>query len=55
MALDEPEINEKPFTVNGLEVLISDNLKGFMEGTVVDFISSPYGDMFTVENDLTGC
>jgi Fe-S cluster assembly iron-binding protein IscA len=55
LALDEPQANEKSVNVNGLDVLIDDNIKGFAQDSVVDFISSPYGEMFTVENGLGEC
>ena len=55
LALDEPEANEKTMTVNGIEVLVEKGLQGFAEGTFVDFISSPYGETFTVDTGLGDC
>ena len=55
MALDEPETNEKAVPVNGLEVLIDEDVRSFTEGKVVDYISSPYGETFTVENPYEPC
>lgn len=55
LALDEPDTNEKAVPVNGLDVLIADELRQFTEESVVDFISSPHGAMFTVESGYSNC
>ncbi len=55
LALDEPEKDETAVPVNGIELLVDKDIRSFTEGTVVDFLSSPYGEMFTVENGLAGC
>ena len=48
MALDEPEENEKPLTINGIDVLIADFARPFVEGMVVDYVTDPYGEGFVV-------
>lgn len=55
LALDEPETNEKPVPVNGLDVLISEEIKAIAERTVVDYIKSPMGEMFDIDTGLSGC
>jgi hypothetical protein len=55
LALDEPETNEKPVSVNGIDILVEEQLKGFADITFVDFISSPYGETFTVDTGLGEC
>ena len=51
LALDEPNNNELPIQVNGLDVLISDKVKGFADGSLIDYINSPVGEGFTISND----
>lgn len=44
-----------PVQVNGLDVLISDKVKGFAEGSLVDYTKSSYGEGFTIRNANSGC
>jgi Fe-S cluster assembly iron-binding protein IscA len=55
LALDEPEADEKTIDIDGFNFLIDKEIGGFIEGAIVDFISSPHGEMFTVDNGVTGC
>ena len=50
MALDEPEENEIPVQINGLDVLISDMVKPFIDGNVLDYRKSPGGEGFIIES-----
>lgn len=55
MALDEPNGNEAPIQVNGLDVLISEKVKTFADGSLVDYVSSPIGEGFTIRNGNSSC
>jgi Fe-S cluster assembly iron-binding protein IscA len=55
LALDEPNGNEVPTKVNGLDVLIADKVKGFADGSTVDYIQSPHGEGFAINNGKSGC
>lgn len=48
MALDEPEDNEQPVQVNGIDVLIEDTAKPFTDGMKVDYVKEPQGEGFVV-------
>jgi hypothetical protein len=41
LALDEPYGDEKPTQVNGLDFLISDEVKMFADKSSLDYMSSP--------------
>ena len=55
MALDEPEDNEQPVNVNGIDVLIADFAKPLMDGTAIDYISQPQGEGFIITGAGGGC
>ena len=55
LALDEPEKDEKPYPINGIDVLMEEDIKSFADGKLVDYLSSPYGETFTVENPYGAC
>lgn len=48
MALDEPKENEQPVQVNGIDVLIADFVKPFIDGITLDYINKPNGEGFIV-------
>jgi len=48
MALDEPEKDEQPMQINGIDVLISGVVKPFAGDTVVDYVSYPDGEGFVI-------
>ncbi len=48
MALDEPQENEKPIQVNGIDVLVADFARPYIDGTIVDYIHEPHGEGFTI-------
>jgi Fe-S cluster assembly iron-binding protein IscA len=49
MALDEPQENEQPVTVNGIEVLMADFARPYAEGVVVDYVTNPYSEGFIID------
>jgi Fe-S cluster assembly iron-binding protein IscA len=55
LVLDEPNENEILTQVNGLDVLISDDIKGYTNGSLVDYESSPYGEGFTIGTSYACC
>jgi len=38
MALDEPEENEQPVHVNGINILIADYVRPFFDGATIDYV-----------------
>lgn len=55
LALDEPNDDEVLVQVNGLDVIIGEKVKGFAEGSLVDYTKSSYGEGFTIRNVNSGC
>ncbi len=55
LALDEPDDNEATTQVNGIDVLISDDVKGYAKNSVVDYGNSPYGERFTINSGNSCC
>jgi Fe-S cluster assembly iron-binding protein IscA len=49
MTLDEPEDNEQPVKVNGIDVLIADVARDLVGETVVDYISQGEGGGFVIK------
>lgn len=48
MALDEPLENEQPLQINGLNVLISDNVIPFTDGNTLDYVKYADGEGFII-------
>jgi len=48
LALDEPNENEETIQVNNTDVLISDVVKVFADGSTIDYVNSPYGEGFII-------
>jgi Fe-S cluster assembly iron-binding protein IscA len=55
MALDEPEENEKPVQINGLDVLIADFVRPFTDGNKLDYVKNPDGEGFVMESGSSCC
>ena len=49
MALDEPQKNEQPLQVNGIDVLADDSIRQYLEGTVIDYVKRPDAEGFIIE------
>jgi Fe-S cluster assembly iron-binding protein IscA len=49
MALDELKENEKPFQVNGIDVLMEDFAQALTDNTVIDYVDEPSGKGFVVK------
>jgi len=48
LALDELKAEEQRTKINGIEFLIADDILPFTEGNVIDYVSSAYGEGFTI-------
>lgn len=55
LVLDGPEGNEKPIQINGLDVLMSDKVKGLANGSLVDYISLPDEEGFIIRSGKSAC
>ena len=54
LALDEPNGDEKPTQVNGLDFLIGDEVKMFADRSSLDYMSSPY-EGFIIRPGYSSC
>jgi Fe-S cluster assembly iron-binding protein IscA len=55
MALDEPSENEQTVEVDGIDVLITDDVKPYASGNVLDWVDA-YGDEgFTLQPESGSC
>ncbi len=48
MALDEPQADEVAVLVNGINVLISEEIQSYADRSLVDYINGPYRQGFIV-------
>jgi len=48
LALDEPKENEEIIQVNSIDVLISDVVKNFVDGSMIDYVNLPDGEGFVI-------
>ena len=55
MALDEPDDNETPVTVNGIGVLVSEPVQPYVTGTVIDYVNEPHGEGFVLKGRKNSC
>ena len=55
MALDEPDVDETPVTVNGIEVLVSEPVQPYVTGTVIDYVNEDYGEGFVLKGRKNSC
>ena len=56
LALDELKENEETIKVNSIEVLISDEVKPYSDGSKIDYIQSTDGEGFVINQPgQTGC
>jgi Fe-S cluster assembly iron-binding protein IscA len=54
MALDEPEENEQPVQINGLDVLIEEAIRPFINGNTLDYVKRPDGEGFIMTSAACG-
>ena len=56
MALDEPKENEEMTQINGIDLLISNEVKPFADRNKIDYLSSGFGEGFIISPvDQTCC
>ena len=55
MALDEPEKDEESININGIDVLLADYTKPFVDGTTVDYIKEDRGEGFVITGQDCAC
>jgi Fe-S cluster assembly iron-binding protein IscA len=55
MALDEPEENEQPVQVNGIDVLVADFVRPYVNDAVVDYVKQTYGEGFVLTGAGGSC
>jgi Fe-S cluster assembly iron-binding protein IscA len=48
LALEKPKKDEKPAKIDGLDLLVSDMVKNIADGSLVDYVSSIYGEQFII-------
>ena len=48
LALDEPRDSEKAIQINGIDVLIADDVKAYAQGQTIDYVKSAYGEGFII-------
>ena len=49
LALDEPKENENTVNVNGIDVLIAEEVKPTASSNKIDYVKSPEGEGFIIE------
>lgn len=55
LALDEPQDNETAIEINGIDVLISSDVRSFTDGNKLDYVTSQYGEGFTISGGSSCC
>jgi Fe-S cluster assembly iron-binding protein IscA len=55
VALDEPKQNEKPVSIDGVEILIAEAIRPFVEGAKVDYGKSWFKEGFIVSSAGLTC
>ena len=55
MVLDEPDKNEQSLTINGIDVLVDDYERNFIDGTVIDYVKETRGEGFIINNSGSAC
>jgi hypothetical protein len=51
LALDEPEKDEQPVRVNGIEFLIEEIVRPFADYATVDYVKDNYREGFLIRTD----
>jgi Fe-S cluster assembly iron-binding protein IscA len=55
VALDEPKKDEKPVDIDGVQLLISDVIRPFVDGAKIDYGRSLFSKGFTVSSSGLPC
>ena len=54
LTLEEPE-EKDTMEIDGLSLMMTESVKGFSEGQVLDFINDKRGSGFVIQSGLGGC
>ena len=55
VALDEPDDDETPVTVNGIGVLVSEPVQPYVNGTIIDYVKEGYAEGFILKGRRNNC
>lgn len=55
MALDEPTANEVAIPIDGVDVLIADRLKPFVDESTIDYKTESWREGFTINSGRQSC
>jgi len=55
MALDEPDGNEQPVQVNGIDVLIADSDKSHVDSMTINYAKQPDSEGFVISGSRGSC
>ena len=55
MALDEPEKDEKPIQVNGVDVLVSEDIRLYVDDTTIDYVVNGLREGFILDGPGRAC
>jgi Fe-S cluster assembly iron-binding protein IscA len=53
MVLDEPGENEQAVKINGIDILIDEYERNFIDGTVIDYVKEARGEGFIINSGST--
>ena len=54
LTLEEPE-EKDTMEIDGLSLMMTESVKGFSEGQVLDFINDKRGSGFVIQSEMGGC
>ncbi len=55
MALDEPDKDELPVKVNGIDVLVTEPIQPYVKGTVIDYVKRSDAEGFVLRGGNGNC
>ena len=55
LALDESKENEVADQINGINLLIADEVKGYTSDNTIDYVNTPEGEGFVIQNAGHNC
>jgi Fe-S cluster assembly iron-binding protein IscA len=55
MALDEPEKEEKPVQANGVDILVADYVRPYVNDMTIDYIMDGYREGFVISGAGSMC
>jgi len=55
LALDEPNDDDNKMSLNGIELLAEKSLNPYLEGKMIDYVSSGYENGFKISSEFSSC